>query len=271
LKRKIIAISSPILLGLLLSSCSATIQKAYVGTSPNLNCFEREKEKNLKLSLFVNHYEIQSNYVLSKSFGLYVGFNGCYTKIFGGEVAGIYYRNFNDKIYFEVQGGYGYFSDRSNIENMPWDMGALIEYGKHFSQNSNTSYHKIYIQPAFFYKLEKVNWGFALKISANYFNKYHYDYRLLDDSNGDYNATLTFSNSDFRYKWGLAFEPAVRVQFNSKLFLQLSAVFTSNIENTPVYYGHYSYDHMTNTQVSGQVSDPQHIYFVATIGYEIKF
>ncbi len=271
LKRKIIAISIAILIGLLLSSCSATIQKAYVGTSPNLNCFEREKEKNLKVSLFVNHYEIQSNYVLSKTFGLYAGINGCFTKIFGGEIAGIYYRNFNAKKYFEIQGGYGYFTDQSNIEHMAWDFGALIEYGKHFSQNSNTFYHKIYLQPAFFYRLKKVNLGFALKISANYFDKYHYDYSLIDDSDGDYNATITYSNSDFRYKWGLALEPAIRVQFNSKLFLQLSAIFTSAINNSPVYYGHYTLGHVTNTQVSDQVSNPQHIYFVATIGYEIKF
>jgi hypothetical protein len=271
LKRKIIAIFGPVLLGLLLSSCSAIIQKAYVGTSPNLNCFEREKEKNLKLSLFVNHYEIQSNYVLSKTFGLYAGINGCYTQIFGGEIAGIYYRNFNDKNYFEVQGGYGYVTNQSNIDHMPYDFGALIEYGKHFSQNSNTLYHKIYIQPAYFYRLKKVNFGFALKISANYFDKYHYDYSLTDDSDGDYNATVTYSNSDFRYKWGLAFEPAFRVQFNSKLFLQLSAIITSTINNAPVYYGHYSYGQVTNAQVTDQVSNPQHINFVATIGYEIKF
>jgi hypothetical protein len=271
LKRIIIAIPSSILLGLLLSSCSAIIQKAYVATSPNLNCFEREKEKNLKLSLFVNHYEVQSNYVLSKTFGLYAGINGCFTKIFGGEIAGIYYKNFNDKNYFEIQGGYGYFTNQSNILNMAWDLGALIEYGKHFSQNSNTSYHKIYIQPAFFYRLKKVNWGFAIKISANYFDKYHYDYSLKDDSDGDYSATVTYSNSDFHYKWGLSLEPAIRVQFKSKLFLQLSAILTSNINNAPVYYGHYSYGHVINAQVSGQASNPQHIYFVATIGYEIKF
>src|ERR1035437_7601040 len=169
LKRKIIAVSCPILIGLLLSSCSVTIQKAYVGTSPNMNCFEREKEKNVKLSLFINHYEIQSNFVLSKSFGLYAGFNGCYTNTFGGEIAGIYYRNFNDRNYFEIQGGYGYYTGQLDIEHMPWNFGALIEYGEHFSQKSNALYHKIFLQPAFFYKSEKVNWGFALKISANYF------------------------------------------------------------------------------------------------------
>lgn len=259
------------LLVLLLSSCTAVIQKAYVATSPNLNCFEREKEKNLKLSLFVNHYEIQSNFVLTKTFGLYAGINGCFTDIFGGEIAGIYYRNFNAKKYFEIQGGYGYFSDRSNIKNMPLDFGARIEYGKHFSQYSNTLYHKIYLQPAFFYRFKNVNLGFALKISANYFDKYQYDYILVDDSHGDYNATAKYGISNFRYKWGLAFEPAVRVQFKSKIFLQLSAILTSAINHTPVYDGQYSFGHVTNSQESGQVSNPQHINFIATIGYEIKF
>ncbi len=265
------AIFWSILLVLLLSSCAATIQKAYVASSPNLNCFEREKEKNLKLSLFVNHYEIQSNFVLSKTFGLYAGLNGCFTNIFGGEIAGIYYKNFNAKKYFEIQGGYGYFSDRSNIEHMPFDFGALIEYGKHFSQYSNTVYHKIYLQPSFFYRLKNVNLGFALKISANYFDKYQYDYILIDDSEGDYNATAKYCLSNFRYKWGLAFEPAFRVQFKSKLFLQLSAILTSAINHTPVYEGQYFLGQVTHLQESGQVSNPQHIYFLATIGYEIKF
>jgi len=271
MSRKIQAIFWSILLTLLLSSCAATIQKAYVASSPNLNCFEREKEKNVKLSLFVNHYEIQSNFVLSKTFGLYAGLNGCFNNIFGGEIAGIYYRNFDAKKYFEIQGGYGYFSDRSNIKHMPFDFGALIEYGKHFSQYSNTVYHKIYLQPAFFYKLKNVNLGFALKISANYFDKYQYDYILIDDSHGDYDATAKYCNSNFRYKWGLAFEPAFRVQFKSRIFLQLSAIFTSAINYAPVYNGHYSLGHVTHLQESDQVSNPQHICFLATIGYEIKF
>lgn len=246
------------------------VQKAYVGTSPNLNCFDKDEEKNVKFSLFVNHYEIQSNFVLSKTFGLYAGLNGCFSKILGGEVAGIYYRNFNDHAYFEVQGGYGYFSSRSTIENMPLDAGSIVAHGNHFSQNSDTYYQKIYTQPAFFYKLEKVNWGFALKISANYFSKYHYDYEIYNDTGGDYNSTLTYSNSDFRYKWGLGIEPAVRLQFKSKVFLQLSGVFTSTILNTLVYSGHYSSGQVTNPKVSGQISDPQHVNFVFTIGIELK-
>jgi hypothetical protein len=52
---------------LLLTSCSVMMQGPYVATSPNVNRFERINEKNCKLSLFVNHYDLQSNFVLSKN------------------------------------------------------------------------------------------------------------------------------------------------------------------------------------------------------------
>ena len=246
------------------------MQRAYIATSPNLNCFEKKHEKNLNMSLFLNHYEIQSNYVLSKTFGLAAGINGGFRNQFGGEIAGIYYKNFNDTNYFEIQCGYGYFNNQSQISNMPWDPAGMIAYGQHFSRNINTTYHKVFIQPTYFYRLKKVKFGFALKIGANYFDRYHYDYSIRDDSHGDGPYIKTFSSSDFRYKWGLSFEPAIKVQFNSKLFLQCSMLYTSNIESSPVYSGHYEYGGSFDVHETGKLSNPAHLYFIFTVGYKIK-
>jgi len=247
------------------------MQRAYIATSPNLNCFERKNEKNLNFSFFINHYEIQSNFVLTKKIGLSAVLNGGFRNQFGGEIAGIYYKNFNDSSYFEIQSGYGYFTNRSEISNMPWDPAGMIAYGQHFSRNINTIYHKVFIQPTYFYRLKKVKFGFAVKLGANYFDRYHYDYSIRDDSQGDSPYIKTFSSSDFRYKWGLSVEPAVKVQFNSKFFLQWSMLFTSNIASSPVYTGHYEYGSSNDVHETDKLTNPQHLYFIFTLGYELKF
>ncbi|HNW76119.1 MAG TPA: hypothetical protein PKJ28_04465 [Bacteroidales bacterium] len=107
MRRKMLTMMVPVLIGIILTSCSAVLQKAYLETSPNLNRFTREKEKNVKASLFVNHYEVQSNVALSPHLGVSAGINGGFKHQFGGEVAGIFYEDFTDKFYFEVQGAMG--------------------------------------------------------------------------------------------------------------------------------------------------------------------
>ena len=100
MKRKILALIVPVLIGIIFTSCSVVLQKAYLATSPNLNHFTREKEKNVKASLFLNHYDIQSNCALSRHLGVSAGINGGFKNQFGGELAGVYYENFTDKWIF---------------------------------------------------------------------------------------------------------------------------------------------------------------------------
>lgn len=209
---------APVLIGIILTSCSAVLQKAYLETSPNLNRFTREKEKNVKVSLFVNHYEVQSNVALSRHLGVSAGINGGFKHQFGGEVAGIFYEDFTDKFYFELQGGYGCFNNKSVINSISWSFGSIGEYGTFFSQHIDTRYQKLFIQPEWVYHTEKIDLAVACKMNANYFDNYHYDY-CIEDHPDDYDYYQTISSSDFRYKWNFSLEPAVKIQFHSKLFL----------------------------------------------------
>jgi hypothetical protein len=253
-------------IALLLSSCTAVIQKAYLATSPNVNCFVREKEKNIKASVFANHVEIQSNLAFTHHFGVSAGVNLAFKSQAGFELAGIYYTNIQPKTYLEIQAGYGYFDVDSDIDSKPMDIGASIEYGKHLTQNARTGYHKIFIQPAYFFTSENINVGLALKIGMNYFDHYYYYHEVKDDSEGDYAYDLTYSQSDFKSRWGLSVEPAVKLQFKPGIFLQMSALLTSNVSNSPVYEQHY---HQAPVE-SGHLSNPQHLYYVLSIGYELK-
>jgi hypothetical protein len=256
-----------------LSSCSiimpVTMQRPYVATSPNVNCFEKSNEKNCKISLFVNHYDLQSNFVLSKKFGLSFGIDGAFNGQYGGEIAGIFYKRFNATNYFEVQCGYGYFTNQSTMVNQAWDAGALIEYGEHYSRTVNTNYHKIFIQPTYFCYSRKVNYGFAVKISANYFNNYDYHYNLRDDSKGDEDYTDLSSTANFNYKWNFVCEPVLKIDFERILFIQLSGILSSNIQSSTIY--HYHNGNPASKEADGKLNNPDHLDFVLTIGYEIKF
>ncbi len=218
--------------------------------------------------MFANHYEVQSNFVLVKNFGLSAGFNGGFKGQLGGELAGIYYKQFNEKNYFEVQYGYGFFYNKTRIPYMAWSFLAG-ERGTWYSSNSDTRYHKIFVQPTYIITKKKVNFGFAVKISANYFDKYYY-YRCKTEQ--DYTYLDHYSNVDFRYKWGFVFEPAFRIQFKDKLFLQLSGVLSNNIHKYPAYWSYTGHEGgIIDEGQNGFVHTPQHINFLFTIGYEIKF
>jgi len=253
---------------LTLSSCSVFFQRGYVATSPNVNCFETEKEKNFKLSAFINHFEGQTNLAFSKHFGLSAAVNGGFRGQIGADIAGIYYNKFNDKNYFEVQCGYGYYNNYEKIHSMAWSLFAG-ERGTYFSNNSATRYHKIFVQPSYFLTWDKVNLGFALKLSANYFDKYHY-YSCVTKQ--DYEYDDYYYTADFRYKWGLVIEPAIKLELKRILFFQLSGIFSSNVQSFQAYHDYTSHEgHLINRYNDYMVKSPQHISFVFTIGHEFKF
>ena len=253
-----------------MTSCSYVFQRPYIATSPNVNCFEREKEKNLKVSIFVNHFDVQSNMALNKNFGLSAGLNGAFRGQIGGELAGISYKHISERNYVEIQYGYGFFHNKSTITNMPWDPGALIEYGLWLSRDINADYHKIFIQPTYFLNTARVSVGFAIKLSANYFDRYHYFYSVRDDSKGDYNYTLTHTTSDFRYKWSFVVEPAVKIEFNHRFFMQVSTLFSTNSCNSTLYNTTYV-NRSIRQETYSESANPQHISFLFSIGYEFRF
>jgi hypothetical protein len=252
---------------LIFSACSPIVQRGYVASSLNMNHFDRDNEKNLKISLFANHYELQSNFALTKKFGLSAGINGSFRGQLGGELGGIYYKKFNDKNYFEIQYGYGYFNNKTKI-HMAMSLFAG-EHGTWYHSNSDVSYHKIFLQPTYFISTEKVDVGFALKISGNYYDRFYYYSRKTIQDDVDENF---YHTTDFRYKWNLLFEPAVRLHFNKKFFIQLSGIFSNHMLSSPTY--HSVTGHQGGTMFldqTGTVKSPDHVNFVFTMGYEIKF
>jgi hypothetical protein len=257
---------------LLLPSCAAFYQRGYVANAPNLNCFERENEKNLKFSCFLNHAEAQTNLVIAKPIGLSASINAGFRGQLNAEIAGIYFKRFNEKNYFETQFGYGYTKNIANV-GARWSLtnGMTGEMGTYYNRNTEVRFHKIFVQPTYFITDPKdnVNYGLALKISANYFDKY-YDHYSLEKGLGDGLYQTTFSISDYRYKWCLALEPAIKIQLKSAWFFQFSFLFTTIYGTTPVYESHDYQGPSSGQPTQYSVIDPQHLSFLITTGFKIK-
>jgi hypothetical protein len=54
------------------ASCSSLIQKSYFVNPPNVNCFQSEKEKNIKFSQGINHFEVQFDWTVQAKCLLWV-------------------------------------------------------------------------------------------------------------------------------------------------------------------------------------------------------
>lgn len=258
---------------MIFASCSPLIQKAYFANPPNVNCFQSEKEKNLKLSQGLNHFEIQSNIAFNKNIGLSTGLYGGFRGQYGAEIAGIFYNKFNDKNYFETQVGYGYFNNKSKVAGQE----TFFVMPMH---NINTTYHKIFIQPTYFITTKRINFGIAIKLNAVYYDKYHYYYKKLTDvSDADHTfKTYISSTADYRNKWNIVYEPVITVQFRD-IYIQFSGIFSNNnfysTKYEEVYRLHEYNDTWEYLLVSkkevGLTRLPQHVHLLFTVGHKFTY
>ena len=259
---------------IIFTSCSAFRQTAYFANPPNVNCFQNEKEKNLKVSIGpFDHVESQSNIAFNKNIGMSASIYGGFKGQYGGELAGIFYSKINSKNYFETQVGCGYFKNKS-IQHKLYSFGDFGEISR-FEFISN--YSKIFIQPTYFYTTKWVNFGFTLKLNAVYFDKYHYYFKKLAKvSDSDYTyKSYDVTIADFNDKWDIIYEPVITIQVNGIIFVQLSGIFSNNIFNSTVYYEKYGkHDNYQNILWKSEVGtdrSPQHVKFLITVGHLFLF
>jgi len=264
---------------LILNSCKFLNHTAYFASPPNVNCFNSEKEKNLKLSLSSNHIETQSNIAFNKNIGLSAGLYGGFHGQYGGEIASILYKNFNDKKYFETQIGYGYFNNKTKYagnEFMSYDFWFTIAP----EHKIHTKYHKIFIQPTCFYKTKHVNYGITMKINAIYFTQYHYYYKKLTDwTNREEDPnfrTYTTSTLDFTNKWNIVCEPVLTIQFKDVVYVQFSGIISNMNYESPAYSEYYRSYHdgpyeLISNKEFGQMRLRQHVCILFTVGHIFNF
>lgn len=264
-----------LLIFVFLSSC--TIQKAYIVNPPNVNCFQFEKEKNLKVAINNLSLNTQFNVALNKMFGLssslYGGFGHFYSNSgFGGlEIGGIFYKYLTNKKYFELQAGYGFCSNKLET-GWPTDPFSFLGlHGTSFDCETNTNYHKLYLQPVFYYIGKKTSIGFALKFNTVYYNKYYYKFnQLLDDGDGEGSdgreereGTIAFND-----KYGFVYEPVINIKFGSVFFIQFAGAISNNIVSGKAY--EYLNGRLSTSQGEFTFSNPQHTYFKINAGLEFK-
>jgi len=266
---------------ILLSACDA--QRAFIVNPPNVNCFKYEKEKNLKFAINGLNLNVQQNSILNNKFGLasilYGGMSydrsyyhqskmsGFYL---GAELGGIYYKYFTHHKYFEIQSGYGYCNNQI-YRYRPDPFTAVGLHGTYYECNSNTDYHKLYLQPAFFFIGNKMSIGFASKLNLVYFNKYDYSFtNQLDDGNDGYTSRAGIKGqSSFSNKFCFVYEPVINIKFGKIFYIQFVGALANNVYTGTSYDyidGHNPYFNPT----FHTFHNPQYSYVKMNIGFEFK-
>ncbi len=264
---------------LILNSCKFLNHTAYFANPPNVNCFNTEKEKNLKVSLSSNHFESQSNIAFSKHIGMSTGIYGGFHGQYGAEIASTLYNRFNDNKYFETQIGYGYFNNKTKYAGNEF-MAYNFSFAVVPEHNIHTIYHKIFIQPTYFYEAKHVNFGITIKLNAIYFTQYHYYYKKLTDwtnrEEDPHFKTYTTSTLDFANKWNIVCEPVLTVQFKDVVYVQFSGIISNMNYESPTYSEKYRTYHgspyeLISNKEFGQTRLRQHVNILFTVGHIFNF
>lgn len=254
---------------LLICACNSIFyQETYFVNSPNVNCFDDEKEKNLKLTASFHQFELQSNLALTDKFGVAATlFTGGGNPIdFGGELGGIYYKKLTDYFYFQTQIGYGYFDITNKRDIMPL---FIVAHKSWLREEIDDNYHKIYFQPDFFFTTDKFNIGLSAKFNWVYFSDYYY--KMETETENDYGVSygndFSLSIADFHNKRFFVIEPSLMLKLKNGIYFQLTSAFSKPTFTSDVYdkLGSLPY-RLTTTKLH----HPMHTQFVFNIGFEFK-
>jgi hypothetical protein len=278
LKKKLFVFGSGLAIMILTSCSSAFVQKSYFPSSPNVNCFDKKGEFNAKAAISLSHLDLQANYAINKNFGVSsTGFIGTMGQM-GFESCGIYYKNFgfNDNKYFEIQTGYGYTNINCTKE-MSLDLNSIFSsHGIKYYQKTDAKYHKIIAQPFLCIYPDSrdrdFNLGIAIKLSGIYYSNYYFNTIKTDTKNYPKEARLC-TETNFNFKWGLVCEPVLVIKYNY-IFIQIGAVFSNNIQSSPIMLNQYTNSYgkkiLESSEEVGQSRNPQHVRFVISGGFQIK-
>ncbi len=228
-------------------------QKAYVTNPPNISLFDTAKETNVKLMGNLRYLESQYSHSFTNHSGLainaLVGFQGQY----GADAGWVFYKSKKDRMYFETVAGYGYFNAHSIIDN-PRGSLFLLPGGDFYCQNIESKYHKLFIQPSFFFGDSQNMYGITLRYTWSLFTDYRCKYYLKPYS-AEYNSPPTeYVTALFTNKFGYTVEPVItyRKKINRRyLYFQFGICFSGSsishdtLSNKPYQspkpYSYYSY------------------------------
>ncbi|HNW98161.1 MAG TPA: hypothetical protein PKK00_07095 [Bacteroidales bacterium] len=239
------------------------IQKSYFANPPNAAYFQYEKEKNIKFSGNFSHAQIQSNIILFKHFGLSAGLMGGFYK-HGADIGGVYFTNFSPSGYFELQGGAGFYQDKTSWVKTLAATGA--SYQVWFDYTIDSKYRKMYAQPSYFFKVNQdIKLGLTLKANYVYFSKYFYEYSRAEyQDQMQISAPYDYGKADTKNISCFVYEPTLTIQQvkdMKRYFIQLSYVYSTNAFTTSASSWGQEY----------QSNHPQHADFVIAAGIEFKF
>jgi hypothetical protein len=147
-------------------------------------------------------------------------------------------------------------------------MGSLIEYGARFTNTSNATYQKTFLQPEISFSFKRVSINSALKFSGLYFNHYYYDYYSWDNSNGDEEVITTEGSVTFNNKTGLMIEDIKEFKFGDCFFLQFVTSFSLHNIETGTANSHYGGGYVSGEPIN--FSNPNLWPFKVFVGFDIK-
>lgn len=263
-------ISSLTGLTFIFTSCNPKLtQKAYFVNSPNVNCFDSPKEKNINVEGSLHQIGIQSNIALDSTYGISSSLfaaNGPPWS-YGAEIAGIFYKDLTKRHYVEGDLGCGYFKIQSEIYRN--DLSTMLGLsGNKYYQNNFSTYYSIYAQPSYFYKMDWLSLGISLKLNVVYFsNYYYYDSETETDERGTFiNSTEAY----FHKKIAFVCEPVLTAKFRKGFYFQLVWAKANNIFNSPITGTYEGWHSSSSYSVSEKIKNPQLAPWIINIGVNIK-
>ena len=259
-----------------LTSCySKFIQKAYLTNPPNVCLFDSAHAASLKFTGNLRYIENQASYAFTDNWGLASNlFLGSRLQN-GGDLGLVFYEKFNDKHYFEILTGYGYFNSYSSFYNnigFSWLMPGGWE--TFYGQRINCIYHKAFTQPSYFFSNKNNDYGLTVRVSLPYFTKYDCTYHLTPYSGHYHPKPLEYSKVQFDNKWGYTIEPLltlrVREKKNNKFF-QFGMCLSDKMTSTSIKEN-VGYDgvQVPFIEYTSEQSFPLHANFFFNVGIEFN-
>lgn len=210
-------------------SCTVgLIQKGYITNPPNICLFDSAQDLNMKLTGNTRFLEHQGSYAFTKHWGIASNLFLGNRLQYGGDLGAVYYNRINKRNYFECSAGYGYFNASSTIDE------TRIFFNKYYNQKITSIYHKLYLQPSYFFTFKKNDLGLTARLSLPFFTSYHGVFSY-DPYCGEYNyPAIKYADGGFKNKLGLTIEPVITFRHRwkrVKFYMQFGLCFSKNIIN----------------------------------------
>jgi len=225
-----------VLLFFITSCYSKLIQKAYLTNPPNICLFDSAQATSLKFTGNLRYIENQASYSFSDNWGVATNLFLGYRLQYGGDLGLVFYEKFNNKHYFEISNGYGYFKSYSIIKNRIGSMYGMAG-GNFYGHHIDCIYHKVFSQPSYFFSKKNIDYGLTLRFSLPYFTNYDCTYDLSPYAGSYWLKPVEYSKVQFKNKWGYTIEPVLTLRVKEKKsnkFFQFGMCFSDKMMSTSI-------------------------------------